>query len=120
LKKISVYGEKDDCFIAAITCEHTVINMLECSFVSKCIYSLCCYESCKLYCKRCRSVGGFGGVIIIKSHARLTDCFISEMDDMGIVAKDDTEMIKLKHCTVTKCKVQGLLVYGGTKIAKVK
>jgi len=57
LKRISVYGEMDYCSCVAIGCVRTVINVLECCFVSKCHFSLCCYESSKLYCKSCRSVG---------------------------------------------------------------
>jgi len=47
LKRTSVYGEMDDFPFAAIACERTVINILDCCFVSTCNYSLYCSESCK-------------------------------------------------------------------------
>jgi len=103
----------------AILCERTVLSLLECCFVSSNTTSINCCESSKLYCKRCRSVGGFSGVFINKSHAKLKDCFISEKDGKGIHVKDESEMISLKHCTITKCKEQGLAAYNGTKMVKV-
>jgi len=94
----------DDPAFTAIRCIHTDLKLFECCFVSKNGFSLDCSESSNLYCKLCRSVGGHSGVTISKSRARLTDCFISEMLHVGVLANYDTERIKLKHCTITKCK----------------
>jgi len=117
MKRLSVYGE----IVHAVACKVTDIKLTECCFVSKKNTSLCAVGSSKLYCKRCRSVGGYNGVVTGKNtSANLTDCFISEMNGNGIKATDETEMISLKHCTVTKCQQQGLFVFYGAKKAKVQ
>jgi len=120
LQRISVYGEVAQYPFQAINCQTTHLKVLQCSFVSKCNSGLCCSENSKLDCKSCCSVGGYNGVVIgSKSHAKLSDCFVSKMDAVGIIANDQAEMIILKHCTVTKCKRQGLVVYDEAKMAKV-
>lgn len=49
----------------------------------------------------------------------VTDCLISEMKGIGILATDGAEIISLKHCAATKCNLQGLLVFNEAKMAKV-
>jgi len=41
------------------------------------------------------------------------------MNGIGIQARDDVEMISLKHCTITKCKEHALIACSGTKMAKI-
>jgi len=116
LKRISVYSEE----FRAIACQSADLKLVECSLFTKCSDSLFCYKKSILNCESCRFVGGYGGVLIGSgSHAKLTDCFISEMKGIGIHARDCAEMTYLKHCTVTKCNLQGLLVWNGAKQAKI-
>jgi len=120
LKRISVYEQILHHPINAISCENTVIKLVECSFLSKCSTSLILYKNSELNCQSCRSVGGLSGVMTGKNtYAKLTDCFISETTGTGIEAKVETKMIILKHCTITKCKRQGLVVFNGAKCAKL-
>jgi len=120
LRRISVYEKIIHHPIHAISCQNTDITLMQCAFYSKCSASFSCFERSKLNCKSCRSVGSFRGILTgNKSYASLTDCFISELTGIGVEATDETERISLKHCTITKCKKQGLAVYNGAEMAKI-
>jgi len=120
IQRLSVYERIFHHSIHAIACVKTELKLIECSFNSKCSGSLSCFDESKVRCKRCRSVGSYGGVITgTNSHVKLTDCFISETIGMGIEVRDETEQITLKNCTITKCKKQGITVYSGSKCAKI-
>jgi len=120
LKRITVYGETVPNPYQAISCENTDIKLLECAFYSKGSDGLFGSSGSKLNCKSCRSVNSWVGVATGKdSDAKLTDCFFSEIGQVGIVAKDEADMMSIKHCTITNCKRQGLLIFQGAKKAKV-